>query len=158
MERKVKKPVGKPNIDIKLIKKAIKAAKHIEYLKIDQLKAGYLYKIKARNANYGIWLPQRQSFIISRVKFGDNYLFEEYHWDCPAFATAKPLEEVEKSPFNAEKINIVYPEKNGKKTFGYPRTKEILGYLNRFEPKEHFFQLLGKKDREEIRRNWRYRI
>ena len=152
MERKVKKPVGKPSIDSKLIKKAVRIVK-VEYLKIDQLKAGYLYKIIARNANYGIWLPQKKSFIISRVKFGENYLFEEYHWDCEAFATVKPLEEIEKSPFNADKINIEYSKKGDVKVFGYPNKKAILEYLNKFEPKVHFFQLLSKEEQDEIRRN-----
>lgn len=219
MERKVKKSIGKPSIEPKLIKKAIKEiqtkkhqtcnscdellkalkqllhsnvciiresgfsqeyekerhkeamlsaskaigkaqqnereakmVKHMEYLKIDQLKAGYLYKIIARNANYGIWVPQNESFIISRIKFGNNYLFEEHHWDCVAFATVKPLEELEKSPF-VEEIKISELEKNGRKYMGYPRSKEILDYLNKFEPRAHFFELLSKEEQDEIRRN-----
>jgi len=130
--------------------------KHIvKYLKIDQLKAGYLYKIRARNASYGIWLPQRQGFIISRIKFANNYLFEEYHWDCEAFATVKPLEEIEKSPFNAEEINIVRLEKDDKKYMGYPNNKAILEYLNKFEPKAHFFELLSKEEQDEIRKDYK---
>jgi len=150
MERKVKEAPGKPSIDPKAIKKAVKAVKHLEYLKMGQLKTGYLYKIIARNANCGIWLPQRQGFITSRIKAGTNFLFEEYHWDCKAWATAKPLEEIEKSPFNAEEINIEYSEKNDRKVFGYPKSKEILEYLNKFEPREHFFQLLSKEEQNEI--------
>lgn len=124
----------------------------MEYLKIDQLKDDYLYKIIARNANYGIWIPQRKGFIISRIKFGNNYLFEEYHWDCEAFATVQPLEEIEKSPFKSEDINIVDFVKEGKKYWGYSREEEILEYLNKFEPREHFFELLSKEEQEEIRR------
>jgi len=137
------------------VKETIKAVKHMEYLKMDQLKAGYLYKIMARHANYGIWLPQRQGFITSRIKSGSNFLFEECHWDCEAFATVKPLEEIEKSPFSAEEINIEYSEKNSKKVFGYPKSKEILGYLNKFEPKEHFFELLSKEEQDKIRKSWK---
>lgn len=155
MERKVRDAPGKPSIDPKAIEKAVKTVKELEYLKMDQLKAGYLYKIRARNANYGIWLPQRQGFIISRIKFGDNYLFEEYHWDCEAFATVKPLEEIEKSPFNADEINIEHSERDGKKFFGYPNSKAILTYLNKFEPREHFFELLSKEEQNEIRKNWK---
>jgi len=153
MERKVKEAPGKPSIDPKAIKKAIRAVKHMEYLKMDQLKAGYLYKIKARNANYGIWLPQRRGFITSRIKLGSNFLFEEYHWDCEAWATVKPLEEIERSPFDAEKINIEYSEENSKKVFGYPKSKEILEYLNKFEPREHFFELLSREEQDKIRKN-----
>lgn len=159
MERKVRDAPSKPSISSEAIKEAIKAVKHIEYLKIDQLKAGYLYRIRARNASYGIWLPQRQGFIISRIKFGNNYLFEEYHYDCLAFATAKPLEEIERSPFNAEEINIVQLEKDGREykagewSMGYLKAQEILKYLNKFEPREHFFELLSREEQEEIRRN-----
>jgi len=153
MERKVKEAPGKPSIDPKAIKKAIRAVKHMEYLKMDQLKAGYLYKIKARNANYGIWLPQRRGFITSRIKLGSNFLFEEYHWDCEAWATVKPLEEIERSPFDAEKINIEYSEENSKKVFGYPKSKEILEYLNKFEPREHFFELLSREEQDKIRKD-----
>ena len=102
------------------------------YLKMDQLKAGYLYKIDARNASYGIWLPQRKSFVISRIKFGDNFLFEEHHCDCEAFATACPLAEIEKSPFDSAKINIVMHKNENKKYFGYELEDEILEYLNKF--------------------------
>ena len=100
-----------------------------EWIKIEDLKSGYLYKIAARNASYGIWIPQRKSFAISRIKFGSNYIFEEYHWDCPAFATAKPLEEIEKSPFNVEDTEIVYTEEY----FGYKNEDKLLEYLNKFE-------------------------
>ncbi len=104
-----------------------------EYIKMKDLKSGYLYLIKARNANYGIWIPERQSFAISRIKFGSNYIFEEHHWDCKSFATAAPLEEIEESPFKAEDIKIIYPEKDGKKYFCYQNEEALLGYLNKFE-------------------------
>ena len=82
-----------------------------EYIKMEDLKGGYLYKISARNANYGIWIPLRKSFAISRIKFRDNFIFEEHHWDCESFATVKPLEEIEKSPFYDENIEIFYTKK-----------------------------------------------
>jgi len=97
----------------------------MEYLKISELKKGYLYFIIARNANYGIYISDRQGFLISRHKFGNNFLFEEYHWDCEAFATTKPLREVEKSPFDYDQI------KNAMVMNKYD--KEILDYLNKFE-------------------------
>jgi hypothetical protein len=59
------------------------------------LKNGYLYKIIARNGCYGIWCSETQGFAISRIKFHDNYTFEEHHHDCEAFATAQPIEEEE---------------------------------------------------------------
>jgi hypothetical protein len=76
-----------------------------KYIKAEDLKSGHLYKILARNANYGIWIPEVNGFIISRTKFYDTFLFVEYHWDggCEgdeAFGTAKPLEDLGRTPFD----------------------------------------------------------
>jgi len=90
-----------------------------DYLKIHELKHGYLYKIYARNASYGIWDEKDKSFTISRVKFSWNYLFEEIHWDANTdFGTVKPIKEIEKSPFTTLKED------------------GILEYLNGFEKRE----------------------
>lgn len=91
------------------------------YLKMDELKDGYLYKIIARNANYGIWRSDTQGFTISRIKFGNNFVFEEYHYDCPSFATAQPISEIEKSPFG----DLGYEDDE--------KEKDIREYLNKFE-------------------------
>lgn len=87
------------------------------YIKIPDLKDGYLYKIIARNASHGIWKSDVEGFIISRIKFGDNFIFEEYHYDCPAWGTAQPIEEIEKAPFNTESL----------------KEEAVLEYLNKFE-------------------------
>jgi len=78
-------------------------------------------------------LPQRESFLISRIKFGQNFLFEENHWDCKSFATAKPLEEVEKAPFDSITIGVDEWEEDGKRYFGYRDEDKILAYLNGHE-------------------------
>ena len=85
---------------------------------MEELKDGYLYEIIARNASYGIWRSDKQAFIISRIKFGSNFTFEEHHFDCPAWATAQPLKEIEESPFKVEDLE---------------KEKEVLEYLNKFE-------------------------
>lgn len=104
-----------------------------EWIKIPDLKKGYLYRIAARNADYGIWIPEKECFIISRVKFFDNFLFEEHHWDSPAWATVKPLEEIEKAPFELEDLEMVEKiNKEGYKYLGYSKGTEILVYLNTF--------------------------
>lgn len=155
MERKVKSAPVKPDVSLEAIKRAVRSSKHKDYLKINQLKAGYLYKVDARRAGFGIWLSQRESFITSRIKFGANFLSEECHYDCKSYGTVYPFEEIEKSPFDAEDINIIQWEENGNKYFGYPKYKEILEYINRFEPREHFFELLSEKEQDEIRaKNW----
>lgn len=91
-----------------------------DYIKIEDLKEGYTYRILARNARYGIWVPKTSGFLISRIKFGDNFLFEEYHWDCESYATVKPIREVERSPFTIEDDM-------------YKQEAKILTYLNNFE-------------------------
>ena len=74
---------------------------------IEELKDGYVYKILARNASYGIWNEERKTFVISRFKFGMNYMFEEYHWDASeTYGTAQPIEEVGKAPFSHTDINM----------------------------------------------------
>ena len=110
------------------------------YLKIPELKDGYTYRVSARNASFGIWRKSKNSFIISRWKFGANYIFEEYHYDTGApFGTVNPLEEIEKSPF--------VPEKDTEKIFTdthfyIEKEDEILEYLNKFEEEESWH---GKK-------------
>lgn len=70
-----------------------------DYIKLEDLKDGYLYKILARNAGYGIYCDG--GFYISRWKFGRNYIFVEIHWDLSdSFGTVKPLKEIEISPFS----------------------------------------------------------
>lgn len=92
-----------------------------KYLKMDELKDGYLYEIIARNAKYGIWVSDRKSFVISRIKFGENFVFEECHYDCPDFATAQPIREIEKAPFK----DLSYRDESNE--------ERLLKYLNKFE-------------------------
>jgi len=88
-----------------------------EYIKMEDLKHGFLYRIIARNASYGIWQADIKGFVISRWKFGDNFTFVEFHYDCEDFATARPVEELEKSPFD---------------TISRDFDKDVLEYLNTY--------------------------
>jgi hypothetical protein len=94
-----------------------------EYLSIDELKPYYLYKIRARNARYGIWVPLgSKGFLIRREDFGDYYIFVEEHWDeGPPFGTVRPLEELELTPFIGEDFI--------RKTQTREKYNEILNYL-----------------------------
>lgn len=59
---------------------------------MDQLVPGRLYWLLARNAYFGVWHPEDQGFVILREKFGNRYLFTEYHWDTgEPFGTVKPF-------------------------------------------------------------------
>lgn len=96
----------------------------MNYIKLDNLKDGYTYTIDARNASVGIYLKKNKSFLISRIKFSDNYLFEEYHWDTgEPFGTVKPIEEIEKAPFEFELDQRIEDEQE----------QQVLKYLNTIE-------------------------
>ena len=76
-----------------------------EYMKMEEMKEGYLYRIQARNAKYGIWVERHDGFLIRRTKFKDVFTFVELHWDASDhFGTAKPIVELEKSPFDIEEL------------------------------------------------------
>ncbi len=86
---------------------------------LNECKDGYLYIVNARNAYLGIFNKETNGFIISRFKFGDNYLFTEYHYEASkGFGTCKPLEEVEKCPYE------IYTG------LEYKTQSEVLDYLN----------------------------
>ena len=117
------------------------------YLKVEELKPFYLYRIRARNGTVGIWNPEKGEFLLSRMKFGDNFTFGEIHWDLDAhFGTVKPWEELEKSPFTEKDLNdktITWEEAGvdkpewaiGDTFFGNPKATELLKYLNEWEHK-----------------------
>jgi len=100
-------------------------------IKFEDLKDGYLYKISARNSSYGIWVENKGAFLISRIKFDDNYLFEEFFRDELNLGTATPIKEIEKSPFEPEDMEIVTKQnENGVYYSGHKKGVEILYYLN----------------------------
>jgi hypothetical protein len=71
-----------------------------DYLDISRMEAGMAYAIWARNAFVGIWLPEKQGFLISRYKMHTKpFLFVEYHWDTgEPLGTAKALRPIEFCP------------------------------------------------------------
>lgn len=71
-----------------------------KYMPVEEMKTGYLYAIHARNASYGIWDSIQGGFWIRRTKFKEIFTFVEIHWDLDDhFGTAKPIMELDKSPF-----------------------------------------------------------
>jgi hypothetical protein len=55
---------------------------------------GHIYKLDSRNLAVGIF-DGETGFIGIRYKFGDSFLFTEYHWDTgPPYGTAKPREDI----------------------------------------------------------------
>lgn len=51
-----------------------------------------LYRVLARTFGIGVYNIATSGFCGIREKFGQEYVFEEYHWDCEQFASCKPVE------------------------------------------------------------------
>lgn len=68
------------------------------YIKIPDCKDRYLYRLASRNLVLGVYNESTKGFVGIRKKFGYEYLFTEYHYDAPAYATAQPIEELFKIP------------------------------------------------------------
>ena len=69
----------------------------MSHIPLDQCKHGFLYRITSRNLNTGVYNAKTKGFIGIREKFGDLYLFTEYHWDLgPPHGTVRPIEILEK--------------------------------------------------------------
>jgi len=108
----------------------------ISYIPMHKLVDSATYEIHARNASIGIWIYHEGGFLIRRQKMGDTFLFIEYHWDMPAFATARPIGLIEMSPFKEQYLksqDLIL--ENGTQTFGYFHNNIILEYLKIVEEK-----------------------
>ena len=67
-----------------------------KWIKIEDCRDGYIYRIYARNGSFGVWNVDEKQFYLRRIKFGDIYTFPEEHWDNRSpYGTAKPINEVE---------------------------------------------------------------
>lgn len=65
----------------------------------EECKHGYVYAITSRNLGFGVWREDVQGFVGIREKFGDLFLFTEYHRDTGGmFGTVMPWAEVERCP------------------------------------------------------------
>jgi hypothetical protein len=53
-----------------------------------------LYRIKSRNLVLGVYRVESGGFLGLREKFGQVYVFEEYHWENESYATVQPFEEL----------------------------------------------------------------
>ncbi len=74
----------------------------MNYIAMGKCKHGFLYRINSRNLSLGVY-DGNEGFIGIRTKFGDRYLFTEFHHDQGApFGTVFPLEELEQVPMDLE--------------------------------------------------------
>ena len=70
-----------------------------DYIKIEDCGDGGLYRISSRNLTFGVYKESCKGFIGIREKFGDEFLFAEYHWDTGSpFGTVRPIEFLEACP------------------------------------------------------------
>jgi len=70
------------------------------FIPLDQCQHGWLYYVRARNFRLGIFNEPEKEFIGIRTKFASRYLNGEDHWDTGVpFGTVKPIEKLEKAPF-----------------------------------------------------------
>lgn len=70
-----------------------------DYIKLDECVNGCLYRISSRNLTFGVYRSDAKGFVGIREKFGDEYLFTEYHYDTGApFGTVHPKEFLESCP------------------------------------------------------------
>lgn len=75
----------------------------IHYIPLSECKNRYLYRIHSRNLSYGIYNEKTEGFIGIRNKFGDDYLFTEFHRDNKsAGGTVYPKKEYGKIPDDLE--------------------------------------------------------
>ena len=70
-----------------------------KFLSLEKCKDNFIYIIIARNSHLGIYNEKEKSFFISRFKFSENFIFEEYHWDTgEPYGTVRPLLELYEAP------------------------------------------------------------
>lgn len=78
---------------------------------LEDCKPRHAYKIASRNLMFGVFNSEDNGFIGIRSKFGNLYLFTEYHYDTGApFGTVIPLEEIEEIPSDiivAENLGLI---------------------------------------------------
>ena len=64
------------------------------YIPLSECVKGFVYLINSRNLGLGVF-DGKGGFIGVREKFGDRYLFTEYHWDTGVpYGTVHPLEKL----------------------------------------------------------------
>jgi hypothetical protein len=67
----------------------------MNYIPLDACVDHGVYRVNARNLAVGVFRAETRGFIGIREKFGEQYLFTEYHWDSGApHGTVKPLEKI----------------------------------------------------------------
>ncbi len=91
---------------------------------IEECIQGHLYRIHSRNLDLGVYREDIGGFIGIREKFGDHYLFTEYHSGLgPPYGTVHPQEDL--GPCPIENLNEGQSF-NGK----WRENRELFGWLD----------------------------
>lgn len=123
---------------------------------IDELVPRGIYRLYSRNLLVGVWNGKTDKwcgFVGIREKFGDRFLFSEYHWDTGApYGTARPLELIGIVPegidlqegYHPEQYKEKYPEKYQGEFFY--ENKELFDVLAPYDKAEEDKEGEGKKE------------
>ncbi|MGH2568747.1 MAG: hypothetical protein ACRDGA_10430 [Bacteroidota bacterium] len=69
------------------------------YISLEKCEDQWLYRIASRNLRAGVFRKDRNGFVGIREKFGQEFLFVEFHWDTgEPLGTVKPLQQLELCP------------------------------------------------------------
>lgn len=94
----------------------------------DQCKHGYTYRIHSRNLTVGVYNEKDGGFVGIREKFGDRFLFPEFHHDNGApYGTVKPVREIEKCPIEDQRAHLDDLCGNCQKRVDWKKTDEKKG-------------------------------
>lgn len=67
----------------------------VNYIPSEECIDRHLYRINSRNLRTGVFREETGGFVGIRTKFGDRFLFEEFHWDNgEPYGTVKPIEDM----------------------------------------------------------------
>lgn len=78
-----------------------------KYLTIAECQDGNLYLISSRNLALGVFRADVAGFIGIRTKFGNRFLFTEFHYDTGApFGTVFPIKDLGECPFKGDKDEL----------------------------------------------------
>ena len=65
-----------------------------DWIALEDCGPRHIYRLDSRNLRLGVFNLDTKGFIGIRLKFGNRFLFTEYHWDTgEPYGTAKPLED-----------------------------------------------------------------
>lgn len=76
---------------------------NIKVIPLEECQHRHIYRLQSRNLTLGVFNLDTKGFIGIREKFGERFLFTEFHWDTGApYGTANPYEDMGELPAGIE--------------------------------------------------------